>query len=172
MNPVRSFAPALINDQVAPPSVVLYKPRSGPAFQIGPTAATYTVFAFRGSTTMRPMCCVFSRPINFQVSPPFVDLKTPPPGSIVLRVFGSPVPAQTMFVSVGAIASTPIEMTDLSSNTGRQVTPLFVVFQMPPAAAATKTVFDGPGMPTTSESRPMKLAGPTVRHLKAATVDE
>ena len=34
----------------------------------------------------------------------------------------------------------PIEMTRLSSNTGRQVTPLFVVFQMPPPAAATKSV--------------------------------
>src|SRR3954463_1757884 len=121
---------------------------------------------------MRPMCWVFSRPINFHVMPPSVDLNTPPPGSIVLRVFGSPVPAQTMFVSVGAMASTPIEITDLSSKTGRHVTPLFVVFQIPPAAAATNTVLDGPGIPTTSDSRPMKFAGPTVRHLKPATVDE
>src|SRR5207253_906992 len=89
---------------------------------------------------------------------------------MVLRELGSPVPAHTTFVSLGAMARTPIEMMDLSSNTGRHVVPLFVDFQMPPPAAATKRVLDGPGMPTTSESRPWKFAGPTVRHLKPATV--
>src|SRR4051812_29234337 len=76
------------------------------------------------------------------------------------------------FVSLGAIARTPIEMIDLSSNTGRQVVPLFVDFQIPPPAAATKSVLEGPGMPTTSESRPWKFAGPTVRHRNPATVAE
>src|SRR5688500_18014216 len=89
-----------------------------------------------------------------------------------LRELGSPVPAHTVFVSVGAIASIPIEMMRLSSNSGRQVMPLFVVFQMPPPAAATYSVFDGPGIPATSERRPMKFAGPTVRHRKPATVAE
>src|SRR5258708_21883576 len=93
-------------------------------------------------------------------------------GWMVFRVFGSPVAAQTMFVSEGAIASMPMEMIGLSSKTGRQVTPLFVVFQMPPAAAATNIVFDGLGMPTTSDSRPMKFAGPTVRQRKPATIAE
>src|SRR5260221_14787227 len=88
---------------------------------------------------------------------------------MVLREFGSPVPAHTVFVSDGAMASMPMEMMFLSSNTGRHVTPLLVLFQMPPPAAATKSVFDGPGMPTTSDRRPMNVAGPAGRHLKPAT---
>jgi hypothetical protein len=47
-----------------------------------------------------------------------------------------------------------------------------VVFQMPPPAAATKNVLDGAGIPTTSATRPSKLAGPTVRQRKPATVAE
>src|SRR4051812_43528396 len=91
---------------------------------------------------------------------------------MVFREFGSPVPAQIVFVSVGAMASMPMAMMFLSSKIGRQVVPLFVLFQMPPPAAATKSVFDGPGMPTTSERRPWKLPGPTVRHLKPEIVAE
>src|ERR1043165_4786032 len=96
----------------------------------------------------------------------------PAPGSMVLRMCGSPVPAQTTFVSLGAIASAPTDATFLSSNSGRQVTPLLVVFQMPPAAAEMNTVLDGPGIPTTSVMRPMKFDGPTERHRKPATVAE
>ena len=54
-----------------------------------------------------------------------------------LREFGSPVPTQMVLVSVFAIASMPSEMTSLSSKMGFQVMPLFIDFQMPPAAAAT-----------------------------------
>src|ERR1019366_753067 len=144
----------LICFQVAPPSVVLYRPRSAFDFHAAPSAATYTVFGSRGCTTMRPMCCVFSSPMNFQVRPPSVDLKMPAPASIVFRELGSPVPAHTCCVSDGAIASMPIEITRLSSNSGRHVTPLFMVFQIPPPAVATKSVFDGPGTPTMSDERP------------------
>src|SRR5260221_3850051 len=91
---------------------------------------------------------------------------------MVLREFGSPVPAHTVFVSDGAMASMPMEMMFLSSNTGRHVTPLLVLFQMPPPAAATKSVFDGPGMPTTSDRRPMNVAGPTAGHLETANATE
>src|SRR6185295_7320644 len=70
------------------------------------------------------------------------------------------------------MAITPIDEMRLSSNTGRHVRPLFPDFQMPPAAAAMNNVFDGLGMPTTSESRPMLFAGPIARHLSAATVNE
>src|SRR3954467_1979872 len=101
------------------------------------------MFGFVGCTAMRPMACVFSRPIDFHVMPPSVDLKTPPPGEIVLREFGSPVPAHTCIVSLGAIANIPIEMTRWLSNTGRHVVPLFVDFHNPPPAAAAKNVFDG-----------------------------
>ena len=89
-----------------------------------------------------------------------------------LRELGSPVPAHTCCVSDGAMANMPIEITRLSSNTGRHVMPLLVVFQMPPAAAAMNSVLDGPGMPTTSDRRPMKLAGPTVRQRIPAIVTE
>src|ERR1051325_4381164 len=96
----------------------------------------------------------------------------PHPGSIVLRELGSPVPAHTCMVSLGAIASMPMEMHFSLSKTGRKVTPPLVVFQMPPAAAATKNVFDGLGIPATSETRPMNAAGPTERHRIPARVSE
>ena len=96
----------------------------------------------------------------------------PPPGSIELREFCSPVPAQTCIVSDGATASAPIELTGLSSNVGRNVTPPFVLFQTPPAAGATKSVLDGNGMPVMSAIRPSKWAGPTLRHRMPASVVE
>src|ERR1044072_5812457 len=89
-----------------------------------------------------------------------------------LRELGPPVPAHPCMVSLGARASMPMEITRWLSNTGRQVTPLLVDFQMPPAAAAAKKVFDGDGIPTTSESRPIVLAGPTLRQRNPAMVAE
>src|SRR6266480_242501 len=121
-----------------------------------------------GCTTMRPIAPVFSNPESFQVSPPSVDLKIPQPGEIVLRESSSPVPAHTCVVSEGAIATSPIETQRSLSKTGRKVVPALVVFQMPPAAAATKKVLDGLGMPTTLETRPIMLAGPTLRQRKPA----
>src|SRR5579872_6621675 len=100
------------------------------------------MFALFGSMAMRPMCCELLRPLNVQCIPPSVDLYTPAPGSIVLREFGSPVPAQTTFVSLGAIASMPIAMMFSLSKMGRQEMPLFIDFQMPPPAAATYSVFE------------------------------
>ena len=55
----------------------------------------------------------------------------------MMRIHGSPVPAQTMFVSLGAMASMPIDDTSLSSISGRHVWPLLSDFQTPPEAAAT-----------------------------------
>src|SRR5689334_22893830 len=91
---------------------------------------------------------------------------------MVLREFGSPVPAKMMFVSDGAMASIPIATTSLSSKIGRQLMPLLFDFQMPPAADAMYSVLDGLGMPCTSDTRPMKFDGPTLRHRNAATTDE
>src|SRR3954470_9201535 len=116
-----------------------------------------------GFTTMRPIAPVFSSPIRFHVSPPSVDLKIPHPGEIVLRESSSPVPAHTCIVSDGAIANSPIDTHFSLSKTGRNVVPALVVFQMPPAAAATKNVFDGLGMPATLDTRPPMLAGPMLR---------
>src|SRR6266436_5199502 len=127
------------------------------------------MLGFVGCTTMRPMAPVFSSPIRFQVRPPSVDLKMPHPGEIVLRESSSPVPAHTCVVSDGAIATSPIDTHFSLSNTGRNVVPALVVFQMPPAAAATKNVFDGLGMPATLETRPPMFAGPMLRQRNPAS---
>src|SRR3989442_13261988 len=122
-----------------------------------------------GLTTMRPTAPVFSSPIRFHVSPPSVDLKMPQPGEIVLRESSSPVPAHTCIVSDGAIASSPIDTHFSLSNTGRNVVPALVVFQIPPAAAATKKVRDGLGMPVTLDTRPAMFAGPMLRQRNPAS---
>jgi hypothetical protein len=61
----------------------------------------------------------------------------PPPGEIELRESSSPVPAQMMFGLDGAMAMSPIEMTFSPVNSGKNCTPPLMVFQIPPAAAAT-----------------------------------
>src|SRR6058998_2644513 len=121
-----------------------------------------------GCTTIRPIAPDFSRPVRFQVRPPSADLKIPQPGEIVLRESSSPVPAQTCIVSEGAIASSPIDTHFSFSKTGRNVVPALVVFQMPPAAAATKNVRDGLGMPVTLDTRPPMFAGPMLRQRNPA----
>src|SRR5712691_9846916 len=127
------------------------------------------MFGLVGWTMMRPIAPDFSSAIGFQVSPPSVDLKMPQPGEMVLRESSSPVPAHTCRVSLGAIASSPIETQRWLSKTGRKVMPALVVFQIPPAAPAMKNVFDGLGMPTTLDVRPPMLAGPMLRHRKPAS---
>src|SRR6267378_2559814 len=122
-----------------------------------------------GCTTMRPIAPDFSNPTRFQVSPPSVDLKRPHPGEIVLRESSSPVPPHTCIVSDGAIATSPIATHFSLSNTGRNVVPALVVFQIPPAAAATKNVLDGLGMPVTLDTRPPMFAGPMLRQRKPAS---
>ena len=66
---------------------------------------------------MRP---VLSRPISFQLAPASVDLYTPCPTEMWLRIFPSPVPAQTMFGSLAAIAREPIDCTGWSSKISDQ----------------------------------------------------
>ena len=56
---------------------------------------------------------------------------------MVLRLFGSPVPTHTTLVSDWATAMAPIGATGSCVKRGRNVVPLLVVFQMPPAAEAT-----------------------------------
>src|ERR1051326_812306 len=75
----RSIAPtpSLLNRtfcHVAPPSRERYTPRSGFDVQALPIAATNTVFGFLGSTMMRPICFVFSKPRCRHVLPASVDL--------------------------------------------------------------------------------------------------
>src|SRR5438132_1670065 len=57
----------------------------------------------------------------------------------------------------------------LMNLTSCHVWPPLVVFQIPPAAPATKNVFEGLGMPATLETRPPMLAGPTLRHRNPAS---
>src|SRR5260221_11220842 len=121
------------------------------------------MFGLVGCTTMRPIAPDFSSPTRFQVRPPSVDLKMPQPGEIVLRESSSPVPAHTCIVSDGAIASSPIDTHFSLSNTGRNVVPALVAFQIPPAAAATRKRRDGPGLPVTLATPPPLLPGPIVR---------
>src|ERR1041384_6698874 len=130
------------------------------------------MFGSFGFTTMRPMAPDFSSPIAFHVRPPSVDLKMPQPVEMVLRESSSPVPAHTCVVSLGAMATSPIEMQRWLSNTGRNDVPALVVFQMPPAAPAMKNVVDGLGMPTTLDVRPPIFAGPMLRQRKAARLAE
>ena len=61
----------------------------------------------------------------------------PWPSEMWLRMYASPVPAQTTFGSDGATASAPIDCTGWPSKIGAQCTPPSVVFQMPPDAAPT-----------------------------------
>ena len=83
------------------------------------------------------MTSVSLSPLNSQLSPPSVDLKMPPPAEIELRESSSPLPAQIWFGSLGAIARSPIAATRGSLKMDLKVIPLLVVFQIPPAAAAT-----------------------------------
>ena len=84
---------------------------------------------------MREMRPVFSSPIFVHVLPASVDLKTPHPIEMCDRMNGSPVPAQTMFASLGATASDPMDDTGWSSKIGAQCTPPSVDFHSPPDAA-------------------------------------
>src|SRR2546427_13148904 len=83
---------------------------------------------------------VSAMPMFFQVLPPSVDLYIPSPHDELWRLFGSPVPTQTIEGSEGAMAISPIVETRSLSKTASQVMPLFTVFQTPPDATPTKTM--------------------------------
>src|SRR5437660_5494250 len=151
-------------DQVLPPSAVLYTPRSGFAPHKCPSAATYTTSGFFGWITIRPMCRVASSPIFFQVFPPSRDLYAPSPQEELWRLFGSPVPTHTTAGSDGAIAMSPIVDTPSLSNMGSQVVPLLVVFQTPPDAVPTYTMFGLLSTTAKSSIRPPIVAGPISRN--------
>src|SRR5271167_2976424 len=110
------------------------------------------------------MCRVASSPILFQVFPPSSDLYAPSPQEELCRLFGSPVPTQTTAGSDGAIAMSPIVETPSLSNTGSHVVPLFVVFQTPPDATPTNTMFGLFSTTAKSSIRPPIVAGPISRN--------
>src|SRR5260370_2582009 len=113
---------------------------------------------------MRPMWCVASSPIFFQVFAPSSDLYAPSPQDELCRLLGSPVPTHTTEGSDGAIAMSPIVDTLSLSNTDSQVVPLFVVFQTPPEAVPTYTVFGLLSTTAKSSMRPPIVAGPISRN--------
>src|SRR2546429_1382444 len=110
-------------------------PRSGFMPQRWPRAATYTISGFVGWITTRPIARESFKPILVHFAPRSVDLYTPSPHHWERRLFFSPVPAHTTFVSDGATARSPIVSTPRPSETDCHVIPPLEVFQTPPPAA-------------------------------------
>ena len=76
-----------------------------------------------------------SSPVWVQVSPPSVERYTPLPSETLLRMWASPVPAQTTCGSAGETARAPIESAGWSSKIGVQRTPPSRLRKTPPEAA-------------------------------------
>src|SRR5687768_15368937 len=99
----------------------------------------------------------------------------PSPHDELRRLFDSPVPTHTTSGFDGATATAPIDETRCASNSGVQVTPLFVVFHTPPAAAAMYITLPSrsPALPVeaiaTSDTRPLITAGPNERNFRSAS---
>src|SRR5216683_7901055 len=102
--------------------------------------------------------------IFFQVFPPSSDLYAPSPHEELWRLLGSPVPTHTTEGSDGAMAMSPIVETLSLSKIGSQVVPLFVVFQTPPEAVPTYTMFGLLSTTAKSSMRPPIVAGPISRN--------
>src|SRR5690349_17180721 len=116
-----------------------------------------------GSISTRPIRPVFSNPIKDQVLPASRDLKIPCPTEMWLRMNDSPVPAHTMFGSLAATASEPMDATGSESKMGFQWMPPSVLLKMPPDAAPTYQRFGFPGTPATDVAR--LPSGPIYRYL-------
>src|SRR2546428_3263918 len=106
-----------------------------------PSAATYTMSGFVGWITTRPIERVSFNPMCVHFLPPSLDLYTPSPHHWERRLFFSPVPTHTTFVSDGATARSPIVWTPNPSATDCQVIPPLDVFHTPPPAAPMQNVF-------------------------------
>ena len=79
---------------------------------------------------------------------------------------GSPVPTHTISVSLGAIATAPIDCTGCLSKVESKVTPLSPVLNKPPVESPTKKIAGLRGSIAISETRPPIAAGPIDRALK------
>ena len=109
------------------------------------------------------MCRVSVSPTLRHVAPPSVDLNTPRPKDTELRTFPSPVPTYNTDGFPGSNAKSPTANVDCPSESGCHVVPALVVFQTPPAAVPTYTVFASPSTPSMSVERPIMFTGPTLR---------
>src|SRR5216684_3686692 len=80
-----------------------------------------------------------------------------------LRMNDSPVPAHTMFGSLAATASEPMDATGSESKIGSQWIPPSLLLKIPPDAAPTYQMFGLPGTPATDVAR--LPSGPMYRYL-------
>src|SRR5437773_10306024 len=90
----------------------------------------------------------------------------PLPHSAELRSVGSPVPTHTISVSLGAIATAPIDCTGCLSKVESKVTPLSPVLNKPPVESPTKKIAGLRGSIAISETRPPIAARPIDLALK------
>src|SRR5438270_5225092 len=90
----------------------------------------------------------------------------PLPHSAELRSVGSPVPTHTISVSLGAIATAPIDCAGCLSKAESKVTPLSLVLNKPPVERPTKKTAGFRGSIAISDTRPPIAAGPIERALK------
>src|SRR6516165_711272 len=119
LQPVVKVAPLKMNDQVVPPSVVLYRPQGGaPGARLtappemteemprtARVVATYIVLESAGSMAIDPMARALNEllPIGpLHVSPPSIDLYNPTPASLSADALASPVPTQTILLLFGS----------------------------------------------------------------------
>src|SRR5205085_9051856 len=86
--------------------------------------------------------------------------------SAEFRSVGSPVPTHAISLSLGAIATAPIDCTGCFSKTASNVTPLSPVLNNPPVESPTKKMAGLRGSIAISDTRPPIAAGPIDRALK------
>lgn len=148
---------------VAPPSAVLNSPRSPPAENSGPCAATYTTSELRGSITMRPICSELASPMRLHVLPASADLYNPSPKCALRWLLFSPVPSQRTLASFGSISMQQRLCVVCSSKSGVKEAPRLTVFQRPPNAVAMYHVLGLDGSILMSAMRPVTSPGPMER---------
>src|SRR5947199_7216440 len=168
MAPVVPFAPVSTRCQVAPPSVVRYRPRTPPGTNRLPAAAAKIRLGLVGSMASRPMRSLPASPADAQVVPPSVDRNTPLPGNVTLPPPGLPSPVPAYRVPLGVIARAPIDGVTVAGQALLKVRPASVLRHTPPVAAPAYTVSGRTGSTTRSVTRPPILAGPSGCHAAAA----
>src|SRR5207302_10679391 len=135
MAPVVPLPPGSTGCQVAPASVVRYRPRTPPGTNRLPAAAAKIRFGLVGSTASRPMRSLPVRPAGAQVVPPSVDRNTPLPGNVTLPPPGVPSPVPAYRVPPEVIARAPIDGVTVAGQARAKVRPASVLRHTPPVAA-------------------------------------
>src|SRR5262245_25470510 len=91
----------------------------------------------------------------------------PSPQAAELRPHSSPVPTQMMLGFFWLIRTSPIETALYRSKIGVHVVPAFTDLNTPPDADPTMTWAKSDSSASTAEIRPIRLALPTLRHLRS-----